>query len=143
MSKNDTSKYDHINDIPANQIVGVDDNQVPISVLWKKTCNQPIVEISLTNFWGSDLRWARELLDDPKQAQRVHLADLSYPIIVDNSEHPCLIWDGYHRIAKALLKGHKTIKAFILTPETERSVFLSDDNYRDLIREREMPRKHS
>ncbi len=46
--------------------------------------------------------------------QKVLDADLSYPIILDEEGY---VMDGRHRIAKALLEGHKTIK-FVRVEET-------------------------
>lgn len=40
--------------------------------------------------------------------KRIDAADLSYPIILDNRGYIC---DGWHRVAKAILLGHTTIKA--------------------------------
>lgn len=40
--------------------------------------------------------------------KRIEAADLSYPIILDDRGYIC---DGWHRIAKAILLGHTTIKA--------------------------------
>ena len=43
-----------------------------------------------------------------QHCKRVENADLQYPIILDNEGN---IADGYHRIAKAMLKGDVSIKA--------------------------------
>lgn len=40
--------------------------------------------------------------------KRIEAADLSYPIILDDMGCIC---DGWHRVAKAILLGHETIKA--------------------------------
>lgn len=40
--------------------------------------------------------------------KRVEKADLNYPIIIDDTGYIC---DGWHRVAKAILLGHTTIKA--------------------------------
>ena len=46
------------------------------------------------------------------ELKRIEGADLSYPIIL----HPTgWVMDGYHRVAKALLAGHTTIKAVRFT----------------------------
>ena len=47
--------------------------------------------------------------------QAVMRSDLSYPIILDMDGY---VMDGRHRIAKAILDGHRTIKAvrFSVTP---------------------------
>lgn len=46
-------------------------------------------------------------IDDYK---RIKKADLDYPILLDKDGK---IKDGYHRLAKAFLKGHKTIDAHV------------------------------
>ena len=43
-----------------------------------------------------------------QHCKRVHDADLEYPIILDDNGS---VADGYHRIAKAVLRGDVTIKA--------------------------------
>lgn len=43
--------------------------------------------------------------------ERVSLADMSYPIIVRNID----IMDGCHRVVKAMLLGHTSIDAKVLT----------------------------
>lgn len=50
--------------------------------------------------------------------KRIEKADLSYPVIIDDSGYIC---DGWHRVAKAILSGHSTIKAkrLIVMPEAE------------------------
>ena len=50
--------------------------------------------------------------------KRVENADLSYPIILAADGYIC---DGWHRVAKAILLGHITIKAkrLIVMPEPE------------------------
>ncbi len=50
--------------------------------------------------------------------KRVDNADLQYPVIIDDCGYIC---DGWHRVAKAILLGHTTIKAkrLIVMPEPE------------------------
>lgn len=45
------------------------------------------------------------------EMQRVKKANLKYPIILDNEGFIC---DGWHRVVKAILAGHTTIKAIRL-----------------------------
>lgn len=45
------------------------------------------------------------------QMKRVNNTDLAYPIILDDKGQ---VADGWHRIVKAILKGHRTIKAIRL-----------------------------
>lgn len=54
------------------------------------------------------------------QVKRMQEADLNYPII---QAPDGWIMDGYHRIAKAILEGHTTIKAVRLPvlPEPDRT----------------------
>ncbi len=51
-------------------------------------------------------------------AKRIEKADLKYPIILDDRGYIC---DGWHRITKAILLGHATIKAkrLFVMPEYE------------------------
>jgi len=65
--------------------------------------------------------WAVDLSDEPfdarslmlfiMQAKRVQNCSLEHPIILDDSGQ---IADGYHRLCKAILEGHETIKAIRL-----------------------------
>ncbi len=51
-------------------------------------------------------------------AKRVEAANLDYPIILDDMGYIC---DGWHRVTKAILLGHSTIKAkrLVVMPEYE------------------------
>lgn len=64
---------------------------------------------------GIDLRrccWTMDDMDDfIHHARRCAKADLKYPIILDACG---TIADGMHRVAKALVLGHRTIKAIRL-----------------------------
>jgi hypothetical protein len=65
--------------------------------------------------------WAVDLSDEPfdarslalfiMQAKRVQQCSLEHPIILDDAGQ---IADGYHRLCKAILEGHETIKAIRL-----------------------------
>lgn len=48
------------------------------------------------------------LIGFARHMKHVMEADLSYPIIIDEWGQPI---DGRHRIVKALIEGHETIKA--------------------------------
>lgn len=53
--------------------------------------------------------WGRVNIKDFAQHMlRINDADLSYPIILDDTGFIC---DGWHRLVKAIVKGDKTIKA--------------------------------
>ena len=43
---------------------------------------------------------------------RINDADMSHPIILDDTGYVC---DGWHRVVKAIVEGRKTIKAVRLT----------------------------
>lgn len=68
----------------------------------------PLAGINLnTEAWSqqSDIDWFIF------HAKRVEEVDLKHPIILDDMGVIC---DGWHRVVKAILKGHKTIKAIRL-----------------------------
>ena len=74
----------------------------------------PIIGIDLSiNPWSTSLS---AFLDFCKHMNRIKDADYSFPIILDNTGFIC---DGWHRLAKAILDGKKTIKAVRLTTMPE------------------------
>ncbi len=56
--------------------------------------------------------------------QKVLDADLTYPIILDDEGY---VMDGRHRIAKALLEGHESIK-FVRFEKTPGPDIVGDEN---------------
>lgn len=77
----------------------------------KKQKLQPF-EIPVASLPLDYLPFTIENLDDfIYQCKRVKNTDLKYPIVLDSLG---TIADGYHRLAKALLAGDKTIKAYRL-----------------------------
>ncbi len=91
--------------------------------LWQLTTNMSVEEVSIQDFNLEKNVWflqeeAPTFLNIIKHYQRIVDADLSFPIILapDNE-----VLDGSHRIAKALILGHSTIKAvrfqYLPTPD--------------------------
>lgn len=69
----------------------------------------PIFEIPIAGLSLSGLPWDISNMDSfVYHMKRVQDTDLKHPIILDDLGQIC---DGNHRLAKALLKGEKTIKA--------------------------------
>ncbi len=81
--------------------------------LFAKAKEYPILDLPL---WAIDLSTeafdANDLQNFIFQCKRVRDTSLEYPIILDNYGQ---IADGYHRVCKAILDGHETIKAIRLT----------------------------
>jgi hypothetical protein len=82
----------------------------------------PVREVALdaiadvdTNFWFAfgPTPTVRRLIDHVRLMQD---ADLSYPIILGSDGR---VMDGMHRIARAILEGHSTIKAVQFVDEPE------------------------
>jgi len=59
-----------------------------------------------------------------EDAERIKKADLAYPIMV-NGKHTIL--DGYHRVAKAHLEGHKEIKAYVFDQPLMKKFIIDKD----------------
>lgn len=57
--------------------------------------------------------------------KRMREADLDYPILM-TSKHQII--DGYHRFLKAIKKGDKEIKAYILEPQIMRKFIIPDNS---------------
>lgn len=75
----------------------------------------PVREIELSSIWEVDTVYWFDYETDPPTVRRVvdhvrwiHEVDLSYPIILG---HDGRVMDGMHRVGRALLEGHQTIKA--------------------------------
>ncbi|MFK8013339.1 MAG: hypothetical protein AB8B80_14965 [Marinicellaceae bacterium] len=89
-----------------------------IQSLVNATKHSPIVEVKLDEleFCLDENAWFHEKNKPTLRAfiqhyKRVDEADLSFPIIIN----PTIgVLDGLHRVAKAHVLGHKTIKAVIL-----------------------------
>jgi len=79
-----------------------------ISTLWELSKELPVQEMSMSALnigaLGQDIKTVRDLVGHIKN---VLDADMSYPIILNDDGQ---VMDGRHRIMKALLEGHDTIK---------------------------------
>jgi hypothetical protein len=78
--------------------------------LWELSADLPIHEVPLVGM-NLDLgMWddvGTDFLEFCKHANLVNKADLKYPILLAPLGY---VIDGRHRLAKAIIKGHKTIK---------------------------------
>lgn len=70
--------------------------------------DMPLAGIHMDGIPWSDLKSFKDFVSHCKQIED---ADLKFPIIIDDFGY---VADGWHRIAKALLNGAKTIKAIRL-----------------------------
>ena len=80
--------------------------------LFAKAKEYPVLDLPL---------WAIDLSDEPfesrnikqfiENVKRVNDCSLEYPVILDDNGQ---VADGYHRLCKAILEGHETIKAIRL-----------------------------
>ncbi|MEQ8211632.1 MAG: hypothetical protein RH917_17530 [Lacipirellulaceae bacterium] len=82
--------------------------------LWEKTKDQPVVDVEIESLkhldvvcWFDD-QWPPTLRNVVEHFARIERADLAHPIILDPNGQ---IFDGAHRVAKAMAKGQSTIKA--------------------------------
>jgi hypothetical protein len=57
-------------------------------------------------------------------AERIHKADLSYPIFVDSTHR---ILDGYHRVSKAYIEDKKEIHAYVFDANLMKKFILVKD----------------
>ena len=72
--------------------------------LWEAAKGLVPKQVDLRFFSKEDVEAARHNLKTPFEVERVHRADLSYPIIM----HAGGIIDGFHRLAKILHSGEDT-----------------------------------
>lgn len=80
--------------------------------LFAKAKDYPIVDLPLFGVDISILPFeVANLKDFVFQCKRVNDTSLEYPVILDDFGQ---IADGWHRVAKAILQGEKTIKAIRL-----------------------------
>jgi len=112
---------------------------VDMMMAYINTSKHPVVKVPVDTFipllkekvWGkSTPEWAPmtviEKMDVKKykvDSDRIHKADLSYPIIVTGIN----IVDGYHRIAKAYLEGRKEINAYIFDKTLMKKFIINKD----------------
>jgi len=95
------------------------DAETLVNAVQEQGCE--VYELPLFALDISRMPWNIENMRDVMfHMKRVEEADLKYPIIVDPYGYIC---DGWHRVAKAMLAGKRTIKAQRLhrMPEADRS----------------------
>lgn len=86
-----------------------------VSRLIEKTKDLPVQEMPMTALNTCYLQPRSDnMAEFVNHVRKVLDADLKYPIILDDEGY---VMDGRHRIAKALLEGHETIK-FVRFEET-------------------------
>lgn len=103
---------------PEHGYVEADDKQIyywKASSLWALSKTMPMIDIALDSFdWTNENFQCNSLSNPPlwrdigDHAKRIFNADLQYPIVMSAEGN---IMDGMHRILKAYVMGHETIKA--------------------------------
>lgn len=86
-----------------------DDRKYRVVDLIEASKDLPAFDLPLCGIDIGIMPWGEQTIKSfVYHSKRVELADLNYPIILDDTGYPC---DGWHRIAKAILLGKTTIKA--------------------------------
>ncbi len=89
-----------------------ENQKYPVRDLIKAAKDLPTFEIPLAGISLSHKFGDGSVKSSLYHYKRIENADLDYAIIIDDEGYIC---DGWHRVAKAILKGHTTIKAKRLT----------------------------
>jgi hypothetical protein len=92
---------------PSEQMAHIGRHKWYVSRLIELSKDLPVMEVPLNHLsvWAKYDISLRELVGHMKAVLE---ADLQYPIILDEDGE---VMDGRHRIMKAILNGHETIKA--------------------------------
>jgi len=76
-----------------------------------------------------------EVIDTPKKNRkfakhhtRILNADMDYPILIYNTDSSTVVVDGLHRLSRAYMEKHPTIKVRYVTDKQLKKVLISDDN---------------
>lgn len=78
-------------------------------IQYVKEQDYPVFDLPLAGICIEDVPWdLTSFKDFVHHANRTIDADLNHPIILDDNGY---IADGWHRVAKAIINGKKTIKA--------------------------------
>lgn len=98
-----------------------------IERIWQLAESLPIEALKISEINGPDqVTWFAP--DQPptcraiaEHCRRINNADLSYPVILTEDYR---VFDGMHRIAKAIMLGHETIQArrFPVNPEPDQMI---------------------
>jgi hypothetical protein len=109
---------------------------VDMMLAYVNTHRHPVIAIPIEelksqlekNVWGD---WSpKDVLDGmglkkyAENARRIKAADISYPILMSSKGD---ILDGYHRAAKAVLQGKKTIQAHIFDTALMKKFIIDKD----------------
>ena len=91
----------------SEQVASIGRHEWSVARLIQLSKDFPVMDVPLNHLcvWAKYDLTLRELAGHVKAVMD---ADLSFPIILDEDNE---ILDGRHRIIKAMLEGHKTIKA--------------------------------
>jgi hypothetical protein len=99
--------------------VGLETSQIPVSELTQQ------LDEKVWGDWSPATVLAKmDLKKYAEDANRIRKADMKYPIIVTKK---LVIVDGYHRVAKAVLKDQKYIKAYVFEPGLMNKFILDRD----------------
>lgn len=103
------------------------ENAYAVKDLWEAVADLPIYEVPIIGM-NTNLQPWDNIGEDfhlfLKHVALVNDADLSYPIILDPDGN---IADGRHRLAKAIIEGHTTIKIKRLKTMPESSYVFDED----------------
>lgn len=103
------------------------ENAYAVEDLWEAVADLPIYEVPIIGM-NTNLQPWDNIGEDfhlfLKHVRLVNNADLSYPIILDPDGN---IADGRHRLAKAIIEGHTTIKVQRLVTMPESSYVFDED----------------
>lgn len=93
-----------------NQYVyGTDKYDVPTLIQFCKEKKYPVFDLPLAGIYMGNMPFdVSSFLSFCNHVKRINKTSLDYPILIDNSGY---VADGWHRIAKAIIKGNVTIKA--------------------------------
>lgn len=83
-----------------------------LDIIFRETEKTPVTVLDIDK-----LSWIVESKlngKDPDFIERMNKADTDVPIIVIRWKDKWVIIDGYHRLCKAIFKGHRTIKVKII-----------------------------
>ncbi len=105
----------------------IDDKAYAVEDLWEAAKDLPTYEVPLIGFMTDIEPWSEtgdSFHEFMRHVKLTNDADMSYPIILDPRGD---IADGRHRLAKAIVDGHSTIKIKRLSTMPEPKFIMDDD----------------
>ena len=105
----------------------IDDKAYAVADLWEAAKNLPTYEVPLIGLMTDIEPWSEtgdSFHEFMRHVKLTNDADMSYPIILDPRGD---IADGRHRLAKAIVEGHSTIKIKRLTIMPDPKFLMDDD----------------